>query len=183
MTDKYDEDGKKLWRHVTKDVEPLDEHNDAQISSPKGKSSSKNKPKNKTTRHAQEGVIKHTQNQIKQAPEIDHRTSQRLKRGQISIDGRIDLHGMTQNQAYDALLGFIPSAYDQGKRCVLVITGKGGWQSASSSLLDREIGILKQKTPEWLNEAPLSKYVLKIQTARPNHGGDGALYVLLRRKR
>ncbi len=109
--------------------------------------------------------------------EIDHKTATRLRRGQMSIEARLDLHGMTQNQAYDALLSFILCAHSNKKRCVLVITGKGNKYGSE------DIGVLKQKTPEWLNSSPLQQYILKIQPARPNHGGDGALYVLLRRNR
>jgi DNA-nicking Smr family endonuclease len=116
---------------------------------------------------------------------IDHRTRRRLKRGKMSIDGRLDLHGKTQNEAYDTLLEYIPVAYASGKRCILVITGKGLPRSGDIKLIERSdhIGILKQKTPQWLSMPPLSPYILDIQTAQPNHGGEGALYVLLRRKR
>lgn len=119
--------------------------------------------------------------QPRRGQEVDQRTSERLRRGQMHIEGRLDLHGMTQNQAYDALLHFIPRMHAQGKRCVLVITGKGR-QYTQASLLDQTIGVLKQKTPEWLGSAPLNRYVLKIEAARPQHGGEGALYVLLRRQ-
>lgn len=115
--------------------------------------------------------------------EVDRRTAQRLKRGQIPIEGRLDLHGMTQIQAYDALKSFIPDMYHQGKRCILVITGKGASKNSAMSLADYEPGVLKQKTPDWLKEPHLRQYVLKVQAARQDHGGGGALYVLLRRQR
>lgn len=118
-----------------------------------------------------------------QPPQTDRRTEQRLKRGQFPIEGRIDLHGMTQNQAYDALCSYIPAAYGQGKRCILVITGKGLSKSAQISILDQKPGILRQKTPQWLNDVPLKQFILKIETAKQKDGGEGALYVLLRRKR
>jgi len=117
--------------------------------------------------------------------DMDHRTRQRLKRGKMTIDGRIDLHGMTQQQAFQILKEYIPQAHNDGKRCILIITGKGQPRSGDPSLIERSesMGVLKQKTPEWLSTPPLVSYVLDIQLARPNHGGEGALYVLLRRKR
>ncbi|PCJ99059.1 MAG: hypothetical protein COA45_06340 [Zetaproteobacteria bacterium] len=172
-----------LWEQVTKDVTPLDNKNIAKKQASTVKSAS-SKPKN-----TKPNVAPATRPQNTYTPpslksnETDHRTSQRLKRGKIPIEGRLDLHGKTQNEAFDALLSFIPNAYHQGKRCVLIITGKGNRQDSSAPLLSSKMGVLKQKTPEWLRGAPLNEYVLKIETARQNHGGEGALYVLLRRKR
>jgi len=105
---------------------------------------------------------------------IDKRTLQRLKSGEMSIDGTIDLHGMTQTEAHPALLRFLERAAAAGQRCLLVITGKGGPQGE---------GILRYQVPRWLNEpAPRAK-ILAVVAARPQHGGDGAYYVLLRRRR
>ncbi|PCI55437.1 MAG: hypothetical protein COB36_07385 [Alphaproteobacteria bacterium] len=172
-----------LWKEVTKDITPL-----------KGKNIAKNqrKPKTKATLKAKTDTSHtptttrtkntYTPPEVK-STEVDHRTSQRLKRGKIPLEGRLDLHGKTQNEAYDALLDFIPHAYSQGKRCVLIITGKGSRQDSLSSSLPPKIGVLKQKTPEWLNTSPLNAYVLKTETARQIHGGEGAIYVLLRRER
>ncbi len=101
----------------------------------------------------------------------------------MDIDARLDLHGMSQNQAYDALLEFIPRSYASGKRCVLIVTGKGHQRHGNQSLLERTDGVLKQKTPQWLNDAPLFQYILSVQTAKPKHGGEGALYILLRRNK
>lgn len=108
-------------------------------------------------------------------PGLDRRTDDRLRRGRLGIDGRIDLHGMTQSQAHAALNSFILRGWHEQRRMVLVITGKGsGGQGA---------GILRQVVPRWLNEAPLRPLVLAIQRAQPKDGGDGALYVLLKRRR
>lgn len=104
---------------------------------------------------------------------LDTRTDERLRRGQMRIEGRLDLHGMTQEQARTALRNFIVARQQRGNRCVLVITGKGSMKG----------GILKQKVPDWLWEPPLRDLVLRFYPARPQDGGDGALYVLLRRSR
>jgi DNA-nicking Smr family endonuclease len=102
---------------------------------------------------------------------IDRATAERLKRGRREIEARLDLHGMTQAEAYRALAGFVAGSRTAGRRCVLVITGHG----RSSG------GILKHAVPRWLNEPELRRHVLAIAPARPRHGGHGALYVLLRR--
>ncbi len=105
---------------------------------------------------------------------IDRRTGDRFRRGELEIDGRIDLHGMTQAQAHNALAAFVHRAWNEGRRCVLVITGKGSFGS---------LGVLRQATPRWLADPALRPMVLAIQPARPKDGGDGALYVLIKRRR
>jgi DNA-nicking Smr family endonuclease len=107
---------------------------------------------------------------------LDKRNATRLRRGKLPIEGRIDLHGMTQARAHSVLLGFVARAYELGQRCVLVITGKG-------TRPDGEVGVLRSAVPRWLNEAPLRDRVLAVTHAIPPDGGEGAFYVLLRRKR
>ena len=72
-----------------------------------------------------------------------------------------------------------------GRRCVLIITGKGGARDDfdGSFMPDRDSGVLRRNLPRWLGEAPMRPLVLRLESARPQHGGDGAYYVLLRRKR
>ena len=104
---------------------------------------------------------------------IDKRQAERFKRGKTPIEGRIDLHGRTQAQAHDDLHDFVARAHAAGKRMVLVITGKGITASKS--------GVLKENVPRWLNEPTLRRHVLAFDYAEPQHGGEGALYVLLKR--
>ena len=106
---------------------------------------------------------------------VDKRLGERLKRGQLAIEAMLDLHGLTQEEAHRQLDGFLAHAAHAGRRCVLIITGKGIWRSES--------GILREMVPRWLNEAPNRARVLAIAHAQPRHGGEGALYVLLKRKR
>ncbi len=94
----------------------------------------------------------------------------------MKIGARIDLHGHTQEEAYRALCAFIASSRAAGRRCVLVVTGKG-------SRPDGTTGVLRQSVPRWLNMAPLREKVLSFTHARPKDGGEGALYVLLKRDR
>ncbi len=110
-----------------------------------------------------------------QAAGVDKRTAQRLKRGQLAIEATLDLHKHTQAQAREALDAFLAQAQDRGARCVLVITGKGRAGEAG--------GVLRANVPRWLNQPPNRARVLAIAEAQPKHGGAGALYVLLRRKR
>lgn len=107
---------------------------------------------------------------------LDRRTDERLRKGQMKIDARLDLHGLNQGEARMALRAALSKAYERGKRCVLVITGKG----RSSR---EEGGVLRKKLPGWLAEAPLKNIVLKTHPAKPRDGGEGAVYVLLRRQR
>ena len=115
---------------------------------------------------------------------IDRRTAQRLVRGQFCIEDRIDLHGMTQDEARRALGRFIKRAAADGMRCVLVITGKGSPRDDDNGFMqDREIGILRRSLPRWLALPGLRELVVAYHNAKPKDGGDGAFYVLLRRRR
>ncbi|MDG5495773.1 Smr/MutS family protein [Niveispirillum sp. BGYR6] len=106
---------------------------------------------------------------------IDKRTDEKVRRGRLAIDGRIDLHGLTQSEAHDALIGFVRRSHAQGRRLLLVITGKGG--------MPRGEGVLRSGVPRWLHETPTRDLVLAVHQAQPQHGGGGAYYVYLRRRR
>jgi DNA-nicking Smr family endonuclease len=118
-----------------------------------------------------------------QWPGVDARSAQRLRRGQIAIEGRIDLHGMREQEARQALDAFLGAAVHAGKRCVLVITGKGAEREAEGFMPDRSAGVLRRSVPGWLGEAPNRAHVIAYHPARPADGGSGALYVLFRRQR
>ncbi len=104
--------------------------------------------------------------------DLDRRTWLRLVRGQLPVEARLDLHGLTQAEAHDAVRGFLERSQQRGLRCVLVITGRGLGSG----------GTLRQMTPRWLDEAPNRSRVIAYTSAQRRHGGDGALYVLLRRR-
>jgi DNA-nicking Smr family endonuclease len=106
----------------------------------------------------------------------------KLKRGQLDIEARLDLHGMNRVQAYDSLKKFILSSHKKGLRHVLVITGKGQ-RSRNFDEDARAKGVLRQAVPMWLSEGAMGEIVLKWSCARPRDGGEGALYILLRRQR
>jgi len=91
------------------------------------------------------------------------------------VEARLDLHGHGRETAHRALDAFILRSVSAGKRCVLVVTGKGS--------RDGGIGVIRAHVPQWLNLAPLREHILSYNTARPQDGGEGAIYVLLRRVR
>jgi DNA-nicking Smr family endonuclease len=105
--------------------------------------------------------------------DIEPNRKHRISREREEIGGRIDLHGLTQDRAQAALEAFLVRAWDEGWRAVLVITGKGVQGD----------GVLKKRAPDWLGAAHLSHIVAGISDAHKRHGGEGALYVALKRKR
>ena len=106
---------------------------------------------------------------------LDEPTLDKLKKGRLPIEGRVDLHGMTQDEAYSLLFSFLHRAHAGGIRYVLIITGKG-----SSSGGD---GVLRRAVPAWLSTPAFRPRVSSHDHAARNHGGSGALYVRLRRVR
>lgn len=107
---------------------------------------------------------------------LDSKIFRQLKAGNLSVEAHMDLHGMNAEQAYEHLLFFMRESYLQGYRCLLVITGRGKNSPGGQS-------VLKQAARDWLTKEPLRKIVLGFCTALPKHGGAGALYVLLRKKK
>ncbi|MEW9806177.1 Smr/MutS family protein [Mesorhizobium marinum] len=105
---------------------------------------------------------------------LDRPTLDKLSRGKLPIEGRVDLHGMTQSEAHALLLSFLKRAHDRGVRYVLVITGKG-FSSGGD-------GILKRQVPAWLATPPFRALVSSHDVSARHHGGEGALYLRIRRK-
>ncbi|MEK9672086.1 MAG: Smr/MutS family protein [Rhodospirillaceae bacterium] len=108
------------------------------------------------------------------APGLDRRTQTNLRRGKLDVEGKIDLHGLTQTEAHRALIAFLTNARNQGKRAVIVVTGKGLKETG-------EVGVLRKAVPGWLNAPPLKPMIHAFDYAARQHGGEGALYVLLKR--
>ncbi|MFD0937956.1 Smr/MutS family protein, partial [Methylobacterium trifolii] len=102
-----------------------------------------------------------------------------LRRGRLQVDARIDLHGMYQGQAHDALVGFLLRARSAGHAYVLVVTGKGSPDFADAF---SERGVLRRSVPHWLRSPELRGIVIGFEEASRHHGGAGALYVRLRRR-
>lgn len=116
-------------------------------------------------------------------PGLDRNSENRLRRGEMPIDARLDLHGLTQDRAARSLHDFVLDAYDEGLRCLLVITGKGRPRDDSRPWYEPQAGILRERVPDWLREPGLRDKILRVVPAARHHGGDGAYYILLRRQR
>jgi DNA-nicking Smr family endonuclease len=186
MSDKKDsqpeknltQDDADLWEAMTKDVKrlPGKEYKDGVPAEVRKDSS----------HGGGETIVPEKRASVKTNPqgrELDRRTEERLRKGQMAIEARLDLHGMTQDQAKAALISFIEGASHSGKRCVLVITGKGRTKAKSDEWWENQPGILKQRVPQWFEESSIKPLILKAVPAKQKDGGDGALYVYLRRNR
>jgi DNA-nicking Smr family endonuclease len=108
---------------------------------------------------------------VKGPASIDGNTKRKLDKGEIVPGAKLDLHGMTEAAAHGALVTFLAAAHARGDRLVLVVTGKG----------EAGRGVLKQMVPRWLEEAPMAKRIAEKRPAHRRHGGEGALYVYLRK--
>jgi DNA-nicking Smr family endonuclease len=108
---------------------------------------------------------------------LGRRERSQLSRGRKEIDARLDLHGMTQIRAHHALSGFLQRAHSDGLTFVLVITGKGKMGAES------ERGVLRRQVPQWLSLPEFRSLVVGFEEAHIGHGGEGALYVRIRRAR
>ncbi len=117
--------------------------------------------------------------------DFDRRAVRHVASGKTGIDARIDLHGMRQRDARGELRAFLFAAQARGARTVLVITGKGGQSSdhdnLAAALGTPPRGVLRRTVPQWLEEPELRTVVLSYTTASTRHGGEGALYVQLRK--
>lgn len=113
--------------------------------------------------------------------ELERNERRRLQRGDILIEERLDLHGLTQATAHHRLLTFLHGAQQRGVRFVIVITGKGRGEEVLEEPSGR--GVLKRAVPLWLCEAEFRALVAAVSPASRHHGGEGALYLRLRRLR
>ena len=113
---------------------------------------------------------------------LEARVRRRLNRGQAEPDARIDLHGMRQAAAHEALRSFVLAARARGHRLVLVVTGKGEPVGTPARLAANEgRGVIRRAVPRWLALPDMAPHVVGFEPAARRHGGEGALYVRLRR--
>jgi DNA-nicking Smr family endonuclease len=115
-------------------------------------------------------------------PGVDGAIQSRLKRGKLRPEARIDLHGMTLAEAYPELVRFLHAARADDKRLVLVITGKGRHRD-DGGIMPTPRGVLRHQVPHWVQTGALAQIVVQITPAHFRHGGEGAYYVYLRRRR
>jgi len=111
---------------------------------------------------------------------FDRRMERKLRAGEIRLDARLDLHGMTQKEAYAAVGAFIATQAKTGARILLVITGKG--RGSQDEAGRRGDGVLKSSLRDWLANMPDAARILAVRPAAIKHGGAGAFYVILGRK-
>ncbi len=183
-----------LWRKVTEDARPLEKRRGAAADAPRPEdpgaegaatASPPAKPR-KAAAPARPATTGTTRKPAAPALEsgraagLDRRNLERLRRGKLTIEATIDLHGDTQAVAHRRLSAFLARTQAAGKRCVLVITGKGRLGRSESG---QEPGVIRANLPRWLNEAPNRERLLAFAQAQPSHGGAGAFYVLLKRRR
>jgi len=114
--------------------------------------------------------------------QMDSKSYGKMTKGKLKPEGRLDLHGMTLAEAHPELIAFVLGAQAMGKRLVLVITGKGKNKDEGYAVPVRH-GVLRHQVPQWLALAPLKQAILQVTPAHIRHGGEGAYYVYLRRRR
>ncbi|MDO8290767.1 MAG: Smr/MutS family protein [Parvibaculum sp.] len=204
-------DERQLWRKVVSDARPLSggqivaepelmlshslasETSDEVDSIVRKKNISKPKPLSSIprARRNSELLAAHQAPSVEPPPlsGLDRRTAQKLSRGQIEADARIDLHGLRQDEAEATLYRFVSRSRHEGLRCVLVITGKGESPFARHTLHSVHFhsgsdhsGILRSALPNWLSSTRFRTEVAGFQPAHPRHGGGGAFYIWLRKR-
>jgi DNA-nicking Smr family endonuclease len=189
-------DEEALWRHVIDRVPPLQRPRPPSITAPVAAPVPKSQARVPAADDDQLAPPRRWQPLIttptprpQPTVSVDGFDRKRLKRiatGRIEIEGRIDLHGLRESEAHLRLRGFLRQCHAQGKRTVLVITGKGRDDDDPYAPFDfgadrAPRGVLKRNVPRWLCEPDLAGIVVSVATAHVRHGGEGALYVHLRR--
>lgn len=173
------EEDRELWELVAKQVKPLRKPRATKVhTAPRTELSTAvpvAKPAPSPRPSAQAPAPRPTKPAIPPLAPLGKRERTKLSRGRSEIEARLDLHGMTQTRAHRALTGFLHRAHHEGLTFVLVITGKG--RSGGES------GVLRRQVPEWLSLPEFRAFVVGFEEAAISHGGEGALYVRIRRAR
>ena len=175
---RLDPDERSLWKAVTRSIAPLSKRRRVDdADEPPAAPSPKVKAKSRPVAVKVAALVARPAVRPEPAP-LGRKAKRRLARGGASIHGRLDLHGITQAQAHDRLLSFLHASQAKGAKVVLVITGKGARGGDSD-----ERGVLKRQVPMWLRLPEFRDLVVGFESAGIGHGGEGAMYVRLRRVR
>lgn len=166
------EDDRVLWTLVAKSTTPLRRRKAVDNDPPKPAPDEKMPAASEMAR--QQAVPPTAPKRLYVSPALDRPTLTKLSRGKLPIEGRVDLHGMTQSEAYALLLSFLQRAQASDIRFVLIITGKG-FSSGGD-------GILRRQVPAWLSTPPFRQLVSSHDVSARHHGGEGAIYVRLRKR-
>lgn len=169
------DDERALWKGFARDVTPLRRSAGAEPDN------ASDQPARRPTPQPPQSVPRDRSPAKQPAAlmQFDRRLRQRLARGSAAIDARLDLHGMTQKHAHAALLRFLAQAQAQDARFALVVTGKGIGSAAGSA---SERGVLRRQVPLWLSLPEFRRFIVSFEPAHISHGGEGALYLRLRRR-
>ena len=181
-----DDDDEALWAKVAGTASPLKRGRDApepkpaKIATPVAKAKPPKAPR--PTQPAPKPAPK--PDHVPRAAPLDRQTSRQLDKGKLEVEARLDLHGMRQRDAHAQLRRFLKTAQARGLKHVLVITGKGVDQAAARSFYEEdERGVLRNAVPHWLSGPDFATLVVSFSPAPRRLGGEGALYVRLRRPR
>ena len=174
------EEERALWDSVARQVKPLRKRHRAAkppIASVEAESKVAPKPVASPKPQAPPRILPPSKPEPPPLAPIGRRERLHLSRGRKEIDARLDLHGMTQTRAHRALFGFLQRAHHDRLTFVLVITGKGKIGPES------ERGVLRRQVPQWLSLPELRSLVVGFEEAHIGHGGEGAIYVRIRRSK
>jgi DNA-nicking Smr family endonuclease len=174
------EEERALWESVAKQVKPLRKRHRVPKPpsvSPEAETKVGTKPAASPRHVAPPRIALPPKPEPPPLAPIGRRERSHLSRGRKEIDARLDLHGMTQTRAHRALFGFLQRAHHDGLTFVLIITGKGKIGAES------ERGVLRRQVPQWLGLPEFRSLVVGFEEAHIGHGGEGALYVRVRRAR
>jgi DNA-nicking Smr family endonuclease len=182
-----DDDDEALWEKVAESAAPLKRGRNAaappksaKVTTPVAKAKAPQGPR--PTQPVPRPVPKPSH--VPRGAPLDRQTSRQLDKGRLEVEARLDLHGMHQRDAHAQLRRFLKTAQARGLKHVLVITGKGADQAASKSFYEEdERGVLRNAVPHWLAEPEFAALVVSFSPAPRRLGGNGALYVRLRRRR
>lgn len=180
MTRRLTKENREIWDRLRQTVRPLRKRRAAKPTEPPEPRVESEKPEEKRARAKRPTAAPSVQQPKAPAPPalapFEEKTLRRLGRGLVEIDARIDLHGMRQERAHATLVSFLRHSQARGDRIVLVVTGKGKAGEGGR-------GVLRQAVPGWLSLPDLRELVVGFEEAGRRHGGTGALYIRIRRRR